>query len=142
MKIGICSGYFQRLHAGHRVYINKAIKTFDVVIIIVNNNVQQKNKYKDFEDIKPVKEIIKEIKEEFPPVVIRISEDKDDTVNKTLKRIRKQCPSAKLYFCKDGDRKKNNIPESKLLAELKIRYKQFHNPKLTSSSDIMGFELI
>lgn len=141
MKIGICSGYFQRFHNGHIDYIKTAVKCFDVVIVIINNDLQQRNKYKDFTDIKNVREIEEEIKLYFPSVIIKVSVDEDGTVCKTLHCLRKSYPDDVLFFCKDGDRNIRNIPEKESLEQLHIIFRQFTNIKKDSSSKIMAGEV-
>lgn len=136
--IGICSGYFQRFHEGHKKYISDCIKKFDCTIVIINNDNQQKNKYKGFERIKTVKKIGLQIKSEFPQVEIIESIDEDESVNETLKVLYdKYNKENKLYFCKDGDRNIDNIAEKQTLKELGIKFIKFNNPKINSSSKIM-----
>lgn len=141
MKIGICSGYFQRFHSGHKEYIQKAVNCFDAVIVIVNNTMQQNIKYNSFENIRPVQDIIKIITTNFPDVIIKVAIDTDSTVCETLKELRLNYLYENLYFCKDGDRNKKNIPEYKILKELKIKYKQFKSRKIGSSTNIMLDEI-
>ena len=136
--IGICSGYFQRFHEGHKKYISDCIEKFDYTIVIINNDNQQKNKYKNFERIKSVKKIGLQIKSEFPQIEIIESIDEDESVNETLKVLYdKYNKENKLYFCKDADRNINNIAEKQTLEELGIELIQFNNPKVNSSSKIM-----
>jgi cytidyltransferase-like protein len=139
MTVGICSGYFQRFHKGHIDYIQSAINYFDCVVVIVNNYVQQKNKYKDFDIIKNPEEIVEEILNQFKGEQIRIilSIDLDETVCETLKLIRNLYPKSKLYFCKDADRNKRNTPEIRVLRKNRIKYINFLNPKIDSSTEIM-----
>jgi cytidyltransferase-like protein len=86
-SIGICSGYFQRFHDGHRKYINECVHKFDHTIVIINNDIQQTNKYKDYKKIHKFAEIEYQIKNEFPMVSIIKSIDYDLTVCATLKMI-------------------------------------------------------
>lgn len=137
--LGICSGYFQRFHEGHKKYISDCIKKFDYTIVIINNDNQQKNKYKGFERIKTVKKIGLQIKSEFPQVEIIESIDEDESVNETLTLLYNRFNRCgfKLYFCKDGDRNIDNIAEKQTLEELGIKFIKFNNPKINSSSKIM-----
>lgn len=143
MTIGICSGYFQRLHDGHKKYIRTAMDLFEYVIIIINNDIQQKKKYENFENIRSSQEISDEIFEQSIPwgkFRIITSIDCDESVCETLKLIRSLYPSASLYFCKDGDRNKKNIPETKVLRKARIKYINFLNPKIDSAAEIMKKE--
>lgn len=136
--LGICSGYFQRFHEGHKKYISDCIEKFDYSVVIINNDNQQKNKYKGFETIKSVKKIGLQIKSEFPQVEIIESIDEDESVNETLKFLyNKYNKQFKLFFCKDADRNINNIAEKNTLKDLGIELMQFNNPKINSSSKIM-----
>lgn len=139
MTVGICSGYFQRFHNGHIDYIKSALNYFDYVVVIINNDIQQRNKYKDFEIIRSSEDISTEIMNKFKGERFRIitSIDVDGTVCETLKLIRSLYPKSSLYFCKDADRNKKNTPEIKVLRKNKIKYINFLNPKIDSSTEIM-----
>ena len=139
MTVGICSGYFQRFHKGHIDYIQSAINFFDHVVVIVNNDIQQKKKYADFSDIRNSEDIKFEIMKIFSKDMPRIitSIDTDESVCQTLSLIRSLYPKCTLYFCKDADRNKKNIPETKILRKCRIKYINFLNPKIDSSTEIM-----
>ena len=138
MTIGICSGYFQRFHNGHIEYIKTAINLFDHVVVIINNDIQQRNKYSDFDTVKSSEDIAAEIREKINDNIrIITSIDIDGTVCQTLNLIRSLYPKSKLYFCKDADRNKKNIPEIKVLRKNRIKYIHFCNPKVDSSTEIM-----
>ena len=142
--VGICSGYFQRFHNGHRKYISKCVQIFNQVIVIINNDIQQNNKYKDYDydKIRKFNEIEYQIKKEFPTVNIIKSVDYDSTVCATLRMINLYYKNKdnKLFFCKDGDRNIDNIAEKDVLKELGIEFIQFNNPKENSSTDIIKNE--
>ena len=139
MKLGICSGYFQRFHTGHRKYIKDAIAACDMVVVIVNNDRQQKRKYKGFKKLKSAGEIAEQIRKELE-VMTTESIDQDGSVCQTLTQLRKKYPGDDLYFCKDADRTIENIPEAKTLARENIKLLQFSNPKVESSTAIMQRE--
>ena len=141
MTVGICSGYFQRLHEGHKKYIQTAALYCDRVIVIVNNDDQQKAKYKDFTNLRTAAEIAEEVRGVFPGVETVISVDTDGSVRKTLHYIYRRRQSGDVYyFCKDADRNSLNIPESDTLNALGICLLHFGNPKENSSSQIMRDE--
>ena len=139
MTVGICSGYFQRFHNGHIQYIKSALNYFDYVVVIVNNDIQQRNKYAGYDNIRSSEDIKTEIMEKINDYSFRIitSIDIDETVCETLKLIRSLYPKSQLYFCKDGDRNKKNTPEIKVLRKNRIKYINFLNPKIDSSTEIM-----
>ena len=131
MTVGICSGYFQRFHKGHIEYINAALNQFDHVVIILNNDIQQRNKYAGYSNIRSTEDIAFEIREKFTDKAPRIitSIDIDESVCQTLGLIKSIYPNFQLFFCKDADRNKKNIPETKVLRKYKIKYINFLNPK-------------
>jgi len=139
MRVGICSGYFQRFHTGHRRYIKQAKDACDMLIVIVNNDGQQKKKYKGFKNIRSCKEIQKEIKKAFDVLTVE-SIDTDGSVCATLEALRENYPTDELLFCKDADRTIANIPERAVLEKADIRLLQFTNPKENSSAAIMRAE--
>lgn len=139
MKIGICSGYFQRFHTGHRRYIKEAKAACDMLVVIINNDGQQKRKYKGFKKIRSCAEIEKEIKKDFEVLTVE-SIDTDGSVCATLEAMRKKYPTDELMFIKDADRTIANIPEKAVLETANIRLLQFTNPKEESSTAIMRRE--
>lgn len=139
MKIGICSGYFQRFHTGHRRYIKEAKAACDMLVVIINNDGQQKHKYKGFKEIRSCAEIEKEIKKDFEVLTVE-SIDTDGSVCATLETLRKKYPTDELMFIKDADRTIANIPEKAVLETANIRLLQFTNPKEESSTAIMRRE--
>lgn len=138
MRIGICSGYFQRFHIGHRKYILDAKAACDMVVVIINNQDQQKRKYKGFKNLKTYNQIAAEIR--TLDVLTTEAIDKDGSVCETLAALRKKHPDDELLFCKDADRNINNIPERETLERENIKLLQFFNPKENSSTDIMRKE--
>ena len=141
MTVAICSGYFQRFHEGHKRYIKNAIQRSDRVIVIVNNDRQQRTKYKGFENIRTSAQIAEEIREAFPAVQTVEAIDKDGSVCETLAKIYSQKATGDiLLFCKDADRNLGNIPEAETLVALGINLLQFQNKKENSSSEIMREE--
>ena len=139
MKIGICSGYFQRLHTGHQRYLRQAKTSCDLLVVIVNNDSQQKKKYKGFKNIRSCEEIQKEIKKNFEVLTVE-SIDTDGSVCQTLEALRKKYPTDELMFIKDADRTIANIPERTVLEKADIRLLQFTNRKEGSSTAIMRAE--
>ena len=141
MNIGICSGYFQRFHEGHRTYIQNAQEHCERVIVIINNDAQQRAKYKAFENIRTCAQIAEEIRAAFPTVETIEAIDPDETVCRTLGLIYSRWQPGDTYlFCKDADRNAENIPETKTLEALGIGLLQFHNKKENSSSELMRRE--
>lgn len=139
MTYAICSGYFQRFHEGHYTYINSAKKDVDNVIVIVNNDKQQKEKYKSFNQdiVMPSSLIVAQIRVRFPDAIVITSIDTDKSVCKTLRLLRQLFFNDKLIFVKDADRNATNIPETSILLQNNIEFKQLNNNKVNSSSSLM-----
>ncbi len=117
-KFYIISGYFAPIHMGHIDIINSAAK-LGKVIVIVNNKKQLINKRgMCFMDEKNRVGILKNIKNVSK---VYLSIDKDATVSKTIKKIRKDFPDADLYFANGGDRNKKNVPELQACNEANVK---------------------
>ncbi len=137
MKIGIVSGYFNPLHAGHVEYINAAKKECDKLIVIINSDYQRKLKgSKEFMDESHRSFIVNNLKsvdETF------ISIDQDKTQCSTLRYFRDLYPNEELKFMNSGDRKGENLvtAESNVCKELKILEIILDLPKIYSSSELL-----
>ena len=132
-KIAI-SGYFDPIHVGHIEYINNAKKLGDWLIVIVNNNKQcvlKKGKhFMDENDRLLIVKNIKAVDEVF------LSVDDDKTVCKSLNTVNPD------VFANGGDRKKYEIPESKVCRENNIEIIDGLGDKIRSSSDLTGLKEI
>jgi cytidyltransferase-like protein len=128
MKIVATSGYFICLHAGHIEYLQKASE-LGRVIVILNNDIQQKLKYGKiivpFNERRKVMEAIKYVYE----VIESIDEGK--SVCNTLRLVEPD------IFAKGGDRFSKEIPEKVVCDELKIKIIDGLGEKIQSSSNIL-----
>jgi cytidyltransferase-like protein len=137
MKIGIISGYFNPLHAGHVEYINAAKKECDKLIAIINSDHQRMLKgSKEFMDQYHrsfIVENLKSVDETF------ISIDDDKTQCKTLRYFRELYPEDEILFMNSGDRKGDNLvcAENNACKELKILAIVLDLPKIYSSSELL-----
>lgn len=136
--IGIVSGYFNPLHAGHIHYINTAKKECDFLVAIVNNDLQVELKgSKKFMDEDHRVFIVSNLKS-IDTVVKSI--DNDKTVSETLKFVRFLFPEKyhRFTFFNSGDRDptKTDKKEEYLCQELGIDIKFLDLPKIYSSSDL------
>jgi cytidyltransferase-like protein len=131
MKINIVSGYFDPIHDGYIEYFEKAKKSSDKLIVILNNNIQTTiKKGKPFMEEKVRKKIVESIKyvdELF------VSVDKDRSVCESLKKIREKYPADELYFVNGGDRNVQNIPEYKIKDEINLKFSDDAGEKINSS---------
>jgi cytidyltransferase-like protein len=113
MRIGIISGYFNPLHTGHLDYIEAAKKHCNVLYVIVNSDLQvtlkgsvpfmnQKDRFRIVNALQDVSHV-------------RIAEDNDGTVVKTIQSIYEEndCdPFVESFtFMNGGDRVMGNTPE-------------------------------
>lgn len=135
--IGIISGYFSFLHAGHIEYIQAAAKECDKLIVIVNNDIQTDKKgSKRLIDENHRCKILESIKGVYQ-VVLSIDTDRD--VCNTIRSIVLTYPNRKYKFLNSGDRTDGNIDnkEAVLCKELNIEYVFINLPKIYASSDIL-----
>lgn len=137
MKIGIVSGYFNPLHAGHVEYINAAKKECELLFVIINSDYQRK--------LKGSKEFMDQYHREFIVGNLKsvdktfISIDTDKTQCETLKHLRQLYPNDELSFMNSGDRKNENLncSENYVCEQLKILAIVLDLPKIHSSSELL-----
>ena len=109
----VVSGYFSPAHIGHLNMFEEARMLGDKLIVIVNNDEQQK--------LKKGKVIINQTERAKMVRAIKgvddvmISLDNDDTVCKTLEFLKPD------VFANGGDRKSDNIPETQVCLDNDIR---------------------
>lgn len=138
-KIGIVSGYFNPLHAGHIEYINAAKKQCDYLICIINNDDQVKLKgsalFMDEDHRKIIVENLKGI--DFAVVSI----DDDLSVSQTLENISNLegiNENCRLLFFNSGDRnpENQNLKEVNICKDKNIERVFLDLPKIYSSSTL------
>ena len=134
----VVSGYFiNGLQNGHKVMlqsIKNMMKKEDELIVIINNEVQQKLKYKTarrnvayiYENIKPFCDRLFGYENYFAFVSI----DKDRTVRKSLSYLRDAYGN--IVFVNDGGEYDNNLPEKDVKG---IQFLYLGNPKISSSGE-------
>ncbi len=143
--IGICSGYFNPPTDGHVDYIGAAAKQCEKLFVIINNDMQVKNKG----GISLLNVNLRyEIMSQWKNIdVVVISLDYDETVCKTLKYIcemyrgvkgYKDSPIDSVAFFNSGDRKKRNEHEHGVCKKLGIDEVFLDLPKINSSSKIIN----
>lgn len=138
-RLGIVSGYFNPVHAGHLEYINAAKDDCDFLIAIVNNDKQvelkKSNKFMDADHRLKIIVNLKSIDAAF------IAIDSDSTVCQTLKVINDLFSYYRTkIFYNSGDRQDGftNINEDLLCKELGIERKNIILPKIYSSSNLIN----
>lgn len=107
----IVSGYFVVLHRGYLRYLLSAYNTGNQLIVVINNENQQKVRFGRV--VKSVDDIAIEIRKYFPNAICYKSIDTDNTVTKTLKKIKSDLPERfNIVYCTDGNVKTQDIPKS------------------------------
>lgn len=137
MNIVVTSGGFDPIHPGHILYLQNAASHGDKHICIVNSDkfLDAKKGYHVQDWISRMTIIlnIKGVDHVIPAI------DEDGTVRQTLRWIRAEYPDDTIFFCKGGDRTKDEIPEKKVCTELGIIIwdGMGGRNKIDSSQDIM-----
>lgn len=137
MNIVVTSGGFDPIHPGHILYLQNAATHGDKHICIVNSDeFLDKKKGYHVQDWIARMTILLNIKgvDNVVPAI-----DKDGTVCQTLQWIRAEFPNDTIFFCKGGDRTKDEIPEKDVCDELGIIIwdGMGGRDKFDSSQDIM-----
>ena len=126
------SGYFDPIHVGHLEYLELAKKIGDYLIVIVNNDLQASlKKGKSFMNENDRVEIVSALRcvdEVF------LSIDEDSSVCKSLEHIKPD------IFANGGDRKLDEIPETKVMKKYKIKMVDGLGKKIRSSSYLTGLK--
>jgi cytidyltransferase-like protein len=119
MRIGIISGYFNPLHTGHLDYIEAAKKHCNLLYAIVNSDFQVTLKgstpFMNQKDRLRIVEALRDVDR------VRIAEDEDGTVVKTIQSIYEwnDCDPFvdSVTFMNGGDRVMGNTPEEQYCYE-------------------------
>lgn len=135
MKVSIVSGGFDPIHVGHIELFERARQLSDELWVILNTDDFLTNKkgkpFMPFEERRKILKSLTVVDLVVPCV------DKDQTVCKTLKRLKKTAAvtDTQLFFCNGGDRTSGkNTPEHKLCEEIGIKTVYGLGDKIQSSS--------
>ena len=136
MKIGIVSGYWNPLHAGHVEYINAAKFQCEYLIVIVNNDLQVKlkgsSKFMNLNHRCFIMENLKNVDCVYPSI------DQDQSVSRTIESIHDHFKNCSLIFFNSGDIDDiNKIRELETCKKLSIEIKILDLPKIYSSSELL-----
>ncbi len=134
--IVIVSGGFDPIHIGHIRYFKEAKSLGDYLIVILNSDdFLIKKKGYALMPFKERKEIIESIK--YVDNVIHCL-DQDNTVCKTLKKIKEGFKDWDIIFANGGDRDINNVPEKHICNNLAIELRyNVGGEKIQSSSELV-----
>ena len=132
MIVVAVSGYFDPIHVGHLEYLKLAKQLGDKLVVIVNSDFQARiKKGKSFMNENDRVEIVASLKcvdEVF------LSIDRDSSVCKSLEFIQPN------IFANGGDRKLEEILETKIMKKYGIKMVDGLGGKIRSSSDLTGIK--
>ena len=116
----IVSGYFSPLHCGHLDYLEAGASLGDRLIVIVNNDLQQKKKKGKV--ILAQQDRLRIVKALSIVDEACVSIDDDSSVKKTIESIALKNQQFNLIFANGGDRNQpSDIPEVDVCREHKIQ---------------------
>tara|TARA_B100000945_G_scaffold133061_1_gene106209 strand:+ start:4965 stop:5408 length:444 start_codon:yes stop_codon:yes gene_type:complete len=116
----IVSGYFSPLHCGHLDYLEAGASLGDRLIVIVNNDLQQKKKKGKV--ILPQQDRLRIVKALSIVDEACVAIDDDSSVKKTIESIALKNQQFSLMFANGGDRNQpSDIPEVNVCKEHKIQ---------------------
>ena len=116
----IASGYFSPLHCGHLDYLEAGASLGDRLIVIVNNDLQQKKKKGKV--ILPQQDRLRIVKALSIVDEACVAIDDDSSVKKTIESIALKNQQFDLIFANGGDRNQpSDIPEVDVCKEHKIQ---------------------
>lgn len=120
--IVIVSGYFNPMHRGHVRMVKHAKQLGDKLVVIVNNDKQQRlKKGKIIMPEDERQEVVTALRD-VDEVILSIDEDR--TIMKTLEHVGQKYSGHKIIFANGGDRSSvKEIPESEVCHELGIDLK-------------------
>jgi len=126
----VASGYFSPLHSSHIEYLELSKALGDILIVVVNNDKQEKlKKGTVFIECSERIKIIKALK--CVDMVVE-AVDQDRSISKTLAILRPN------IFTNGGDQFNNNIPETDICNKLGIKMVDGLGEKKQSSSEIIA----
>ena len=116
----IVSGYFSPLHCGHLDYLEAGASLGDRLVVIVNNDLQQKKKKGKV--ILPQQDRLRIVKALSIVDEACVANDDDSSVKKTIESIALKNQQFNLMFANGGDRNQpSDIPEVDVCKEHKIQ---------------------
>ena len=116
----IVSGYFSPLHCGHLDYLEAGASLGDRLVVIVNNDLQQKKKKGKV--ILPQQDRLRIVKALSIVDEACVAIDDDSSVKKTIESIALKNQQFNLMFANGGDRNQpSDIPEVDICKEHKVQ---------------------
>mgnify|MGYP001269415288 FL=1 len=116
----IVSGYFSPLHCGHLDYLEAGASLGDRLVVIVNNDLQQKKKKGKV--ILPQQDRLRIVKALSIVDEACVAIDDDSSVKKTIESIALKNQQFNLMFANGGDRNQpSDIPEVDVCNDHKVQ---------------------
>lgn len=138
MKIVLCTGGYDPLHAGHIAYLSSAAKLGDVLVVGVNSDAWlQKKKGHQFMDYPDRRAVVENI--HIVDAVVDF-DDSDGSAIDAIVQTKKLYPNSEIIFANGGDRTQTNIPEYQAFQNDNLIHFEFAvggDNKINSSSDIL-----
>lgn len=136
-SVVVVSGYFNPLHLGHVRMLEAASRLGDKVVVIVNNDFQQRlKKGKIIMNEAERLEVVRALRY-VDEAVLAI--DRDPSIVRTLERVAQTHAGAKVIFANGGDRQSAaDVPETAVCERygIELLFGVGGNEKLNSSSNI------
>ena len=128
--IVVASGYFSPLHSGHVEYLEHSKALGDVLIVVVNNDRQEKlKKGKTFLEASERMKVVRALR--CVDMVVE-AVDRERDISKTLAILRPH------IFTNGGDQTNESIPEAEICDKLNIKMVDGLGEKKQSSSAIIA----
>ena len=132
-RVVVASGYFSVLHVGHIEYLEKSKQLGDVLIVIVNNDHQ--NRLKKGHVFMPARERVRVIRALRCVDAVVESIDEDRSVCKTLAMLHPD------VFTNGGDQFNESIPEASVCQEMGIQMVDGLGSKIQSTTNLLAHEV-
>jgi cytidyltransferase-like protein len=138
--VAVVSGYFNPLHVGHLRLMEAAREDADRLVVIVNNDLQQRAK--KGREITAEQDRLRLVRALAVVDEAFVATDTGPGVGDSLLAVRDRCPGAAIVFCNGGDRRGlDDIPdhERRACAEagIEMRFGVGGTDKADSSSRII-----
>ena len=118
MKVGVLTGGFDPITAGHLSLFEDAKSRVDVLVVFANSDEWlTRKKGKPFMDQSHRLKILNAIENIDRAWPLQCNEDKDNSSCMAIEIVCQLYPGHEILFMNGGDREKDNIPEMSLLGE-------------------------
>lgn len=134
MKIVVCTGGFDPIHAGHVNYLKEAKSLGDKLIVGLNSDAWlTRKKGRPFMTYEHRKEVLAAI--QYVDMVMPF-DDSDNSACLLLESLKHSYPYAEIIFANGGDRTATNIPELSV-KDIVFKFGVGGDNKTASSSELL-----